>query len=552
MFELSATGTHYHDRQIMNCQVKVTQGYFCAGKSKDEELYAVSLQVTVPEAKMTKELFLPVSDLHVQKIIDEVPMVWHNNRSLCNRYLRETVAIFCATAKDTESSIELQPYFMAPGIYQLPNGLYCAVEGRKVIGLDHKKCCLGPGVQKYTIPDCADRPIYSLVTMLDRLPPEVTLTVVYSMFTLIQSLVRRVEDMQGVLCIVGPSGFGKTTLAKRACGFVQNADSPLREPALFFDAGSTWASIRDAMTTAHDLPMVVDDLCLSAGSANQRSRTEMTAKAIRAGANASTITKKARNGEQVEMRCNAGVILTAEFSLDSISDLTRCILVPVQEKLNLPDKFSASLVGGAALEFVRNILSDVNGHLEDLQKFLNQRKNDFDNDCMELRVRKNLIVLKWVARQLVTAMGDTVDESLCKRFLSKVDLACQNSISAMNQKLQEIYSNVPRGNLAYVLLEGYKQNCFNLAKESNLDKLRKKDGVLYKGDLCLRSAALESYVRRQAGYHKMSLNKIVQELSDAGVLRIQEEGTRQVKIQKNLPRVYRIDLERLEEAVEQY
>lgn len=551
MFTANATGVSYHDHQIMNCQVNVIRGYYDAGRRRDE-LYAVRLVVTVPEANLTKELLLPLPDLQIQKIVSQVPVVWYSNRNLCNRYLREHVARFCADAKRAESGDGLQPYFRAPGIYQLPNTSYCAVEGQQVIRLKQDACCLSPDVREYMIPDCVDMPAYQLARMLVQLPPEATLTVVYSMFTLVQSLIRKVVDMQGVLFITGPSGFGKTTLAKRACGFVRNAGSPLHEPALFFDAGSTWASIRDAMVAARDLPMVVDDLCLSAGSSNQRRRIEMASKAVRAGANISTITKKSRNGEQVEMRCNAGVILTAEFSLDSISDLTRCILVPIQEKLDLPDKFSADLVGGAALEFVRYFLEDVEGHLEDLQQFLIRRKNDFVDDCQEGRVRKNLIILKWIAEQFMKTMGEAEDELLSKQFLSKVNLACQNSIAEMNRELQEIHSSVPRGNLAYVLYDGYMKNCFNLAKEKNLQKLFKKDGALYRGDLCLRSQALESYVRRQPGYHKISLNKIVQELMDLGVLCIQEEGTRQVKIKKDLPRVYRIRLDKLEEAVEQY
>lgn len=551
MFAINATGTSYRNRQIMNCQVTVIRGYYDAAK-RQEELYAVGLQVTLPEAKTSKVVLLQLSDLRIQKIVEQVPMVWCSNGSLCNRYLQEVAARFYADAKCAEDGGVLQPYFMAPGIYQLPNTSYCAVEGRQVIGVEQNACCLSPGVQKYMISDRVDMPIYQLVKMLLQLPPEVTLTVVYSMFTLVQSLIREVVDVQGVLFISGPSGFGKTTLAKRACGFVQNSDSPQHEPALFFDAGSTWASIRDAMVSARDLPLIIDDLCLSAGSTNQKRRTEMAAKAIRAGANVSTIMKKSQNGEQVEMRCNAGIILTAEFSLDSISDLTRCILVPIQEKLDLPDKFSADLVGGAALEFVRYFLEDVEGHLEDLQQFLIRRKNDFVDDCQEGRVRKNLIILKWIAEQFVKTIGEAEDELLSKQFLSKVNLACQNSIAEMNRELQEIHSSVPRGNLAYVLYDGYMKNCFNLAKEKNLQKLFKKDGALYRGDLCLRSQALESYVRRQPGYHKISLNKIVQELMDLGVLCIQEEGTRQVKIKKDLPRVYRIRLDKLEEAVEQY
>ena len=118
--------------------------------------------------------------------------------------------------------------------------------------------------------------------------------------------------------------------------------------------------------------------------------------------------------------------------------------------------------------------------------------------------------------------------------------------------MQQVHQGLQLTNRCLYLVQGYVKDCFNLAKEKNLQKLSKKDGALYKGDLCLRSRSLEAYVRRQPGYHKVTLNKIVQELMDLGVLRIQEEGTRQVKLQKDLPRVYRINLDKLEEAVEQY
>ena len=72
--------------------------------------------------------------------------------------------------------------------------------------------------------------------------------------------------------------------------------------------------------------------------------------------------------------------------------------------------------------------------------------------------------------------------------------------------------------------------------------------------MCLRSASLQSFVRRHNGYQNYNLSKIINELMDYGALCIQEEGTKQVKLSKdsNVPRVYRIKLDVLKNHEERY
>ena len=111
------------------------------------------------------------------------------------------------------------------------------------------------------------------------------------------------------------------------------------------------------------------------------------------------------------------------------------------------------------------------------------------------------------------------------------------------------------GNWAYILLNGYKNDAFSLLKNKNkLHKLSQYDGVLWKEDLCLRALPLKVFVRRQNGYHNWSLNQIVNTLLDYSALCIQEEHTNLVKLSKDsdVPRVYRIKLDVLEEKKEYY
>lgn len=105
------------------------------------------------------------------------------------------------------------------------------------------------------------------------------------------------------------------------------------------------------------------------------------------------------------------------------------------------------------------------------------------------------------------------------------------------------------------MLKGYQNKAFRLVKKNtDVEKLPKRDGIIYEDDLCLRATALETFVRRQGGFQKWSLGKIVNTLLDYGALCIQEEGTKQVKIskKKGIPRVYRIVLKVLKEKAERY
>ncbi|MFQ9127027.1 MAG: hypothetical protein ACLR4Z_09870 [Butyricicoccaceae bacterium] len=115
--------------------------------------------------------------------------------------------------------------------------------------------------------------------------------------------------------------------------------------------------------------------------------------------------------------------------------------------------------------------------------------------------------------------------------------------------LDDLDRSKKKGNLAFVLLECYGDpKVFNLTK--NIKKLDKRDGIEWKNDLCLRPAALERAVRLQDGYQNYTLSKIARELKDMGALVIQEEGTLQVRLKKDTPRVYRIRLDALEEYEE--
>ena len=248
--------------------------------------------------------------------------------------------------------------FVTPGSQQLPEGKHVFVWGDEVLGACSMPCTI----------QCSDRfqlrtepvadPLPRLFAELAYSDSQVTLATAFVCATLLRSwLMRQTPSWQAVLAIVGGQGLGKTTLARRLTDWVQDENG---DPAALFSAGSTSSAIRDAMVASRDLPVVLDDLCLSASAQLQRKYLDLGAQFVREGANAAPIVKKRPGGKTIKQHCAAGVILTAEFALDNASDISRCIFLSLDRPLQLPAGLTPALIGAGCKAFVEWWLSNTN------------------------------------------------------------------------------------------------------------------------------------------------------------------------------------------------
>ena len=136
------------------------------------------------------------------------------------------------------------------------------------------------------------------------------------------------------------------------------------------------------------------------------------------------------------------------------------------------------------------------------------------------------------------------------KIVHRLDAALNNALCVHHDLIDQLTDHIPVGNLPFCLLEGYEHGAFSLAEKPK--KLGNYDGILYKGDLCLRSDALIQFVRQQPGYHNWSKNRITRELKDINALVIQEDKTATVHLTKKSPRVYRIRVKVLKDTAKKY
>lgn len=434
--------------------------------------------------------------------------------------------------------------FTQSGMHQLPSGQYIFAWGDRVLG----KCDL-PYIVR-----CDEKFAMNALPISDPLPrlfaelscadPQVTLGVVFVCATLLRSwITQRTDSWQAVLAIVGGQGLGKTTLARRLTDWITDSDG---DPALLFSAGSTASAIRDAMVSARDLPIVVDDLCLSASPQLQRRYRDLGAQLVREGANAAPIMKKLPGGKSRKLKCAAGVILTAEFALENDSDITRCIFVNIDQPLHLPQSLSSELLGSACAHFLQWFLP----HELEIAKWLIEPALG-KKSLFHPRVEANFDVLDTIFEAMAHAtLAAGAPKSCVDAVYSQYCVAVDASMEYQAKLLDKLDRLHKKGNIAALLLEGLERDAFDLCKK--VEKLDRHEGIVWKRDLCLRREPLERFIRLQDGYGSYKSSRIVQELKDIDALVLQEEGTAQVRLKKDTPRVYRIRIDVLEDAAEEF
>ena len=200
------------------------------------------------------------------------------------------------------------------GLQRLPNGHSLYVLGDQLIGPITMPVLPRPPVSYHMMLSPIQHPLAALFSELVYCSATVVVPIIFLFATLLRSLINEItSSWQAVLAITGGQGLGKTTLARKITDWICDSQN---KPALLYSAGSTPAAIHDTMVTARDLPLVIDDLCLSASPKFQQKYRDLGAQFVREGTNASGISKKAGN-QTMSFSCNAGIILTAEFALEN-------------------------------------------------------------------------------------------------------------------------------------------------------------------------------------------------------------------------------------------
>ncbi len=535
-----------YDRLLVSeCAPEIIQVYY-SGSPGQYVPEVVKVKINF-QSGYTVTKYVPVKDLNYRYLHRVEPMVscpGSRQKGLFDEYL---TCLLRGAIIDQNSASPSGVYFNKYGWNQLPDGGYVFLFGKKVIGKCEQPYCVAPELPSFKHQKDG-RALCKLTDALYGSHAIASEMAAYIALTTLRSLIiESGVNVQAAGYIYGAQGVGKSTLAKRMASYIKEEDEV--RPANFFDASSTNAALRDAMVTYHDLPVIVDDLCFSAGRQTERKRIETAAQLLRQAANDTMITKMSYDRQKINMYCGAGVIITAEFTLENASDITRCIMFPMKETPELDERIQPELVCEAMLGLAEWFQINGENQLEKLKQYI----IDYYSDDTEIdnRMRTNYAALCWSLNCLMLAAEKQgISQSITKAVKKNYHIAERDALALQKDLLEQIERSKPKGNIAYILYEAYDEGLFRMAKK--VEKLEVKDGIIWKDDFCLRKAPLENYIRKQPGYHDYTITKITRYLKDIGALYTNESGSDQVHISKDAPRVYRMKVNVLKENSEKY
>lgn len=130
------------------------------------------------------------------------------------------------------------------------------------------------------------------------------------------------------LYIIGASGTGKSHLARCCCSFYPASATGV--PSLI-TAYSTRSSLEKLPLLFNDSLLVVDDICISSSSSDDRKRLANASSLINYCVNGAP--KTHRSGSSIQMQTpHCSIVITAERPMKTTSELSRVILLTLSDK----------------------------------------------------------------------------------------------------------------------------------------------------------------------------------------------------------------------------
>jgi len=319
-------------------------------------------------------------------------------KSLFDEYLSELLreAVLSLPAKENAGV-----YFESFGWNTLPDGSQAYIYGKRAVGKCGQRFCTSPNLPELE----SGRQENALPELMEALENSSCIVTQMSAYLALAALRSQVLEsgckLQSVAYLYGPRDSGKTTLAQSMAAFTKPVSS--RNATNFFDASSTSAALRDAMVIYRDLPVIVDDLCFSAGRQTERKRIETAALLIRQAANDTMITKKGPGGLNLDMSCDAAVIITAEFKLENESDVDRCIFFPILKKYKIDSRIRPELLRESTLFLAEWFVKNRDVALNQLNQRVKYAIKNNDDPTISYRMLTNYEAMIWAFDCLMLA-----------------------------------------------------------------------------------------------------------------------------------------------------
>lgn len=319
-----------------------------------------------------------------------------------------------------------------------------------------------------------------------------------------------------ILYMIATQGFGKTATAKALCQLFDDSSGSIAD---VYDAGSTMSAMERALMTTRDRSVLLDDIYIGTNKTKQRERLASAAALLRFAANETSRTKT-QGSKNVSVSCAAGLVVTDEIPMEESSDVTRCIIVRLREKL-------ADSSHPVDLEALRHTAATaMQGFLawfgERYEEFRSRIKIEMESQLAAVesapneRVKKSLFELYW----LICRFSDYAEAVGAISAIAKEKL-----IHATEQALTDVWHNIAKElrrienrpeTIQEAIVSGVKQQAFGYST--------------HKGCICVKLSALTEYLKKLYNRSDLSEQYVAALLRENNLLSIDASGKSTKKI----------------------
>lgn len=340
----------------------------------------------------------------------------------------------------------------------------------------------------------------------------------YSLFSICRSFLQDSGlPTACILYMIATQGFGKTATAKALCQLFDDSGGCMAD---VYDAGSTMSAMERALMTTRDRSVLLDDIYIGTNKAKQRERLASAAALLRFAVNETKRTKT-RGSKNVSVSCAAGLVVTGEIPMEASSDVTRCIIVRIREKLaDSSNPVDLEALRHTAATAMQGFLSWFGERYETFRSRIQRDMNTQLSAVREApneRVKKSLFELYW----LLCRFADYAEEVKAISAVAK-----SKFVQATAYSLTQVWHNITE-ELRRI------ENLPETLREAILSGVQQQEFYAFRhnGCLCVRLSVLTKYLQKLYRRSDLSEQYVAMWLNQCKLLSIDasKKSTQKIK-----------------------
>lgn len=505
-------GCYYRNNQILTnfCMSQVTA--LCAPDDPNS-LEAIQLQ-----AHMSGNVSYPVIvDIRKGSLIPQIT----TQISVCRLFVKSASSILDAylldLAQQNRQCGNSAIYFREGGLHRLWNHKWVMVCGDELIGdCGDIRVCLPPSAMTLHLawnPQMKmDEAIERQLLAMKKYTKSVQVAFGFTLLSALRSAIMKMGfSTFPVLFVQGMQNFGKTVLVTQQCLLFDHKGR--EKVAAKLEPISTEIGLITEIGAYRDQVVVVDDMAKSSHTTVERDRLRKMAGLIRYAANDSERRIAIASKGTVVQECTAGVALTGEVSFTAASDLSRIILVVLNQPLRDGDVNARSIAATAYRAWLQWFLSHANEQFQLLEHACKQAAS-----VEQARLQTTQILLLWVLTSFYQFALERkiIKESYFRSAIQYTDYALKTILEEQKKRIEKSTQSVPKGNLSWYILHGYHDNAFHIVTRKNIKS--NQDCIIEDGALCIRMSVLKNFLTNDTPYKELSQKMIGSRLVQEGAI----------------------------------